>query len=317
MNDKKIILVIDDEVDLAEMIGFQLMARGFEVVTAHNGQEGLERLKTINPQLIILDMNMPKMGGIDFYKNICDSSANPRYPVFVLTARANMEKLFKDFNVAGFLAKPFEIGELVEKIEMIIADKGNAANTQNTALPDVLEKPAAKNNIKIDISLNEELVLTDSMVERDKAKPELGHSQVGTEGEKRQENKPDPKRAARGNKKILILENDIEAMRWLRSIFTHLGCLIEVAITPEECLKKTRQSTYDLIILKHFVEQTNTENLAGRIKEMPQFYRVPIIVYNNIWQKSQEIHPADDKEASVMLSAEGNEMLKKAKQFLM
>lgn len=123
MDSRKTILVIDDEIDLLEMVQFQLEKKGFKVVTAPNGLMGLELLKTIAPDLVILDMNMPKIGGIEFYKKICDHKGNTKYPVFVLTARANMEQLFKELKVAGFMAKPFEINELIQEVEAIVMDK--------------------------------------------------------------------------------------------------------------------------------------------------------------------------------------------------
>ena len=83
---KKLILAIDDEPDLLEMEKFQFEAKGYKVETANDGLEGLEKLKTIKPDLIILDLNMPRMGGVEFYQKICDEKNMPRYPVLILTA---------------------------------------------------------------------------------------------------------------------------------------------------------------------------------------------------------------------------------------
>ena len=117
---KNKILVIDDEPDLREMVGYQFQARGFEVFTAEDGLMGLERLKEITPDLIILDMNMPRMGGLEFYQKICGADNKPKYPVLVLTARANLEQLFKELAVNGFMTKPFEIDLLIKEGETII-----------------------------------------------------------------------------------------------------------------------------------------------------------------------------------------------------
>ena len=117
---KNKILVIDDEPDLREMVQYQFQAKGFEVFTAEDGLVGLERLKEITPDLIILDMNMPRMGGIEFYHKICGSDNKPKYPVLVLTARANLEQLFKELDVNGFMTKPFEIDQLIKEGETII-----------------------------------------------------------------------------------------------------------------------------------------------------------------------------------------------------
>src|ERR1039457_4646534 len=125
------ILVIDDEEDLRENLKYVLQMKGYVVELAEDGVKGLKALENFTPELIILDLNMPNMGGIEFYQKICVRDF-PIYPVFVLTARANMEKFFKDFNVDGFMAKPFELTDLIHEINFIInkkASKGWACAT--------------------------------------------------------------------------------------------------------------------------------------------------------------------------------------------
>ena len=124
MNPSKKILIIDDEVDLTQMIGFQFKAKGFDVQTAGDGVEALGMVHTFKPDLIILDMNMPRMGGIEFYSKICGTNGRPLYPVLVLTARANVQNMFKDLDIDGFMIKPFDIEELVNEAETIIKKLG-------------------------------------------------------------------------------------------------------------------------------------------------------------------------------------------------
>ncbi len=124
MSTPKTILLIDDEIDLQQLVKMALKSKGYHVETAGNGIEGLAKLETMKPDLIILDMNMPKMGGLEFYQKICVQD-KPRYPVLVLTARANMEQLFKQLNIDGFMAKPFEIDDLLSEVATIISKRSN------------------------------------------------------------------------------------------------------------------------------------------------------------------------------------------------
>ena len=64
------ILIIDDEVDLTNLIALHIKSKGYDTHTAYTGVEGLAMLNKINPDLIILDLNMPEMGGIEFYNQI-------------------------------------------------------------------------------------------------------------------------------------------------------------------------------------------------------------------------------------------------------
>jgi len=124
-NKQKIILLIDDEVNLQQLMKITLKSKNYHVETANNGVEGLAKLETVKPDLIILDMNMPQMGGLEFYQRICYGGSQPKYPVLVLTARANMEQLFKEVNIDGFMAKPFEIADLLHEVETIIQKRSN------------------------------------------------------------------------------------------------------------------------------------------------------------------------------------------------
>jgi DNA-binding response OmpR family regulator len=117
------IMIIDDELDLAEMVAYQFKSKGFDVQTARDGVDALEKLANFKPDLIILDINMPRMGGIEFYNRISGPDGAPLYPIMVLTARANVESLFKDLPIDGFMTKPFDVDELVAQAHLIILAK--------------------------------------------------------------------------------------------------------------------------------------------------------------------------------------------------
>ena len=133
------VLVIDDEEDLRENLKYLLKMKGYDVEMASDGVEGVKKLDTYNPDLIILDLNMPNMGGIEFYQRICDGD-KPRYPVFVLTARANMEMFFKDFNVDGFMAKPFEISNLLDEVTLVLEKKAADKAKETPAISSTIKK---------------------------------------------------------------------------------------------------------------------------------------------------------------------------------
>ncbi len=118
---EKTILFVDDEADFVEMMKFQLENEGYIVVSAHDGEDALGKLEQIKPDLIILDINMPKMGGLEFYNRIITQHGRAKYPVLVLTARADLDGLFKEIEAEGFLQKPFEIGDFISEIKRIFA----------------------------------------------------------------------------------------------------------------------------------------------------------------------------------------------------
>lgn len=120
MSAQKTILVVEDEKDIAELYAQRLQAAGHNTVLAFDGLQGLEKLQEITPDLIILDLSMPKMSGLEFYRRICDGEEKPKYPVLIMTARAELGILFKDFQIDGFLAKPFDGKQFIEEVAIIL-----------------------------------------------------------------------------------------------------------------------------------------------------------------------------------------------------
>lgn len=118
--EKKLILLIDDDTSLLLTLSDFLIHEGYEVVTANSGEQGLKRLGQVEPDLIILDMNMPGMGGVGFLREISSSSGKPSHPVLVLTARANMADFFANVEVEGFIAKPCDPNDLLLEVGRII-----------------------------------------------------------------------------------------------------------------------------------------------------------------------------------------------------
>ena len=117
---KRTILLIDDDTSLLVTLRDFLLFEGYDVVTADSGEQGLKRLEKVKPDLIVLDMSMPGMGGIGFLKHITREDGELMHPVLVLTARANMAEFFANVNVDGFVAKPCNPDDLLMEVGRII-----------------------------------------------------------------------------------------------------------------------------------------------------------------------------------------------------
>lgn len=125
MEHRKRILIVDDEPEFIEVLQHLLEDEGYDVVCANDGKDGLQKADSIQPDLIILDMMMPTISGIDFYHAIYDREMEcSRYPVFVLTGKHQMEKIFSGLKVEGFFLKPFVPDELLSAIYKVTHEKG-------------------------------------------------------------------------------------------------------------------------------------------------------------------------------------------------
>jgi len=119
-NLKRTILLVDDDTSLLITLSDFLKFEGYDVVTADSGEDGLAKLGTLTPDLIILDMSMPGMGGMGFLKAILTRSGRPPYPVLVLTARAHMAEALAQIAVDGFVAKPCDPNDLLAEVNRIV-----------------------------------------------------------------------------------------------------------------------------------------------------------------------------------------------------
>jgi DNA-binding response OmpR family regulator len=112
------ILVVDDEERIVNFLRSKLKASGFEVLTASNGREGLEQAQAQEPDLIVLDLIMPGMDGLEMLKELRSYSA---VPVVILTAKDADTDRIKGLQLGAddYLPKPFNPDELVARIEAI------------------------------------------------------------------------------------------------------------------------------------------------------------------------------------------------------
>ncbi len=118
------ILIVDDTPDNVIVAKTALEFHGATVYTAHNGEEGLEVLKTHRPTVILLDIRMPKMNGWAMFKSVREDKAIAHIPIIAITAYA-MDNDKEKILVAGFdgyIAKPFDIFTIAESIQTFVAN---------------------------------------------------------------------------------------------------------------------------------------------------------------------------------------------------
>ena len=116
---KKTVMVIDDSIVIRKMIEIALEEEDFNIVTAISGKEGLEAIEKENPHIVILDMMLPDMNGIEVLKTI---KAERKLPVIMLSGKDSPQLIetAKEVGVDDFLPKPFRDEELVEKVKTLV-----------------------------------------------------------------------------------------------------------------------------------------------------------------------------------------------------
>lgn len=119
------ILLVDDEVDIVSTVEFRLKACEFDVTTAGNGKEALEKAAKEKPDLILLDINMPVMDGHEMLQRLRSRPDLKDTPVIMLTAYSDRRDVSKaaELGISDYVTKPFDFPELMEKISAALKNK--------------------------------------------------------------------------------------------------------------------------------------------------------------------------------------------------
>ena len=116
------VLVVDDEVYILHILDFILGAESYDVVTATNGEQALQKVRDEKPDLVILDIMMPKLDGYETCRMIKNDNATKHIPVILLTAKGREidQKLGREVGANDYITKPFSPNKLIERVQAIL-----------------------------------------------------------------------------------------------------------------------------------------------------------------------------------------------------
>jgi two-component system alkaline phosphatase synthesis response regulator PhoP len=119
---KQTILVVDDEKDLLDLIEYNLKKEGFDVLKAENGEEGIAVAKEKNPDLVLLDIMMPKMDGMQAVEEMRKDNQLKNIPIIFLTARSDEKTEVEGLNKGGddYITKPISTTKLISRIKAVL-----------------------------------------------------------------------------------------------------------------------------------------------------------------------------------------------------
>ena len=115
----KCILVIEDDRDTLDVLVETFQSAGYDVLEALNGEQGLKIAESDRPDLIVLDLMLPGMDGVEVCRELTGRDITRGIPVIILTARSEMTSKLSSFMAGAkrFITKPFEVGKLLEEVE--------------------------------------------------------------------------------------------------------------------------------------------------------------------------------------------------------
>lgn len=125
MDSKSKILIVDDTVDTVELLEKRFRSEGYDTISAYDGEEGLRMAGECHPDIIVLDVMMPKMDGFEVCEQLKADEETKYIPILMLTAKSELPSKIKGFDagVDGYMTKPFEYKELAARIRSLLEKK--------------------------------------------------------------------------------------------------------------------------------------------------------------------------------------------------
>ena len=119
------VLVVEDDPATQRLLQKELAANDFDVTLANDGLDGLMKLETLQPDVIVCDLNMPQLDGLAFTKAIRSNERTRQIPVIFLTANSDPRKVIDGINVGArfYVTKPFQIDDLLAKVQKALTGR--------------------------------------------------------------------------------------------------------------------------------------------------------------------------------------------------
>ncbi len=120
------VLIVEDERHIIESLSFVLEREGFEVTAVEDGEEAIQRLRAARPDILILDLMLPKVGGLEVLKLVRADAALRTLPVVVLTAKGRQQdrRMAEEIGVDAFMTKPFANSDVVDAVRRVAGAAG-------------------------------------------------------------------------------------------------------------------------------------------------------------------------------------------------
>ena len=142
------VLVVDDDPVILKLLEVNFEMEGFQVVRASDGAEGLERAREVRPDIVVLDVMMPRMTGYEVAKALREDEGTAHIPIIFVTARAQSSDVERgmELGVDDYVTKPFDPLDLIARVNTLLARRDGSGDIESVPEPakDRVDEPPAE-----------------------------------------------------------------------------------------------------------------------------------------------------------------------------
>jgi DNA-binding response OmpR family regulator len=149
---KKRIVIVEDEQDIAELVSMRMLKEGYAVAVSHDGLDGLSRIRSEPPDLIILDIMLPKMSGTDVAKELRGDPRTASIPILMLTAKSEESDVVYGLRMGAddYVTKPFSLSVLTARVDALLRRAQPAAPEKSMLRAGVVSIDMERHSVEVD-----------------------------------------------------------------------------------------------------------------------------------------------------------------------
>ncbi|AGB40791.1 response regulator with CheY-like receiver domain and winged-helix DNA-binding domain [Halobacteroides halobius DSM 5150] len=151
------ILVVDDEENIVQLINFNLKQEGYEVIPAYDGQQALEKIKKKNPDLMVLDLMLPKVDGFDICRQVREDKDIKNLPIIILSAKEEeVDKILGlELGADDYVTKPFSPRELIARVKAVLRRVDSNIDKKEKDVIEIKDVKINLNKYRVEVAENE------------------------------------------------------------------------------------------------------------------------------------------------------------------
>ncbi len=295
----KKILIIDDDPTFSSTMKERLDFEGYEVITASDGDEGLDLAAKERPDLILLDILMPKLNGYASLKML--KTRNNKAHVIICTGRGDVMDAVKGEGISGFLVKPFDPIELVNMVDVTFQldeeSKKERREVENSTTPQIPVPPIKATPPPTPPPTPPEDPPEKAVVEVEKPVPE--------------------EKPVKKDYKVLIIDDEEDFGIGLKDRLEFEGFVVDMALNGQDGLEKTKKARPDIILLDVMMPKIDGYMVCRLLKFDEKYQNIPIIMLTaRILEEDRELGLSSGADDYITKPLDFDELILKMKQIL-